>query len=1289
MHILRFLIGVGLIGAGLVCQGQTLREMAVCPRLQEAPVIDGRLDDVAWRGALALADFEELGSDSQAKNQTRVRLGFSDKALFVSFECLEPNIEGLRHLDREHDGAVWDDDCVELMIDPEPWEPGTQYHLIANALGQQYDGDERGKRWNPDGGWRSVTAKHAGKWSVEIEIPFKALGVKAPSRGHVWRMNFMRENYASPENSTWGHNPTKNLDNPMSMRFVVFESRDLVANGDFEAQGGGPADTAGWRPSLLKGAEGDVVLEQEAGNHMPRLRKRSREGHVLLGQTLALQPNTDYLMTTRVQYEMDGPAWVFAWPGPPPQVVKKLAGKSKAWENVELRFNSGARTSTTISGHLGFGRGVGTLFFDDVHVVAVPEYRDPSMVCLTGNSPTGAGDLKIAGSYRYFQPGQDAGFHPTSGEKGTAGKPIRFAEGTLTDGAASAVTLIQGKMSTAGQLGNQGADIVFDFGKEQFVRQIEVQGSTARIRNVLVYVRAEGQAGYTLVGSSLGKLVATEDDNALAYVRLKDLDSAAREVRLRVQTATRPLNLAEVQIWGEQMDGHKPGTVKALALQAGKGVPVESVVEVPLAKGPGSFVLSPYPRELKRLKHGFAVTATTRIVVANPDDARTLRTAELLREDIRRETGRDLAISAEGKPDAMDGAIILGRAPLPPALARAVQGQGINVTQEDPGEQGYVMKIGPASVIIVGSDDAGVFYGTQALLQLVEQIPGDPLPLPGLFIRDWPFLKLRLAYIFITDKRLEGRYQDLVRALTRQRYNGLYSRGILKDGRVPECSFAGSPTKAWTREVGSFCADRFVQVIPQVDVVGGWMYWGRRKHCIEKKPGEERAPRGHGICIDPTLPEAEEVVYKALRDAAEVFPSRIIDIGIDEIYQEGRWCMSERNKNTDPYKAWVNFVMRNYSFCKELGREVTTLDTMLAPSMGEKLHPPYREFWKLRETLPKDIIITTWKGEESREYLRAKGHRLISWTGYRPFVDSVGHQEPLWGQIMAHWGLRYDDEDSFYANGPQHFGYPNFVYWGEEMWSPDQPQRLPEGEEKRFTAGYAAHLRRAIMNFEALKAGTSFPSLTGKREFFQVDLKPFVNRSLQDDKPGDGKGWLDLGAYYDCRGLPTGLRELGGVPFELSGRSVMLEGPGVAGRTLPGEMTGIPVGRRAASLLFLHSVSTTPDLYSWGSAKTTRVGSYRINYANGSFEETGLSWRKNIVEWDHDWSGYARPGYVPQARPVWLGNTRSGQHITLYAYEWANPHPGREIASIDFATKDIKTIMRPILFAVSGTAIEE
>ncbi|MBN1669799.1 MAG: family 20 glycosylhydrolase [Kiritimatiellae bacterium] len=1288
MHRLRLLIGAGLLGAISVSGAGVPAETPVCPRLNAAPVVDGQLDDAAWREALVLDGFHALGLDRPAEQRTRVRLGFDHKALYVAFECLERNMRGLRHLDRKHDGAVYDDDCVELMLDPEPWEPGTHYHLIANALGQQYDADARGRTWDPDGGWRSAARKLADRWVIEIEIPFQGLGVKPPSRGHVWRMNFMRENYASPENSTWGANPTKNLDNPMSLRFVAFEGRNLVVNGDFESHGSGGDDIPGWRPALRDGADGDIVLESESGNRIARLRKRSREGHVDLGQVLNLQPNTDYRLTARVKYEMDGPAWIFAWPGPPPQVVKKLDGRSKGWETVELRFKSGGKASTAVSGHLGYGRGVGTLFFDDMEVAAVPDYRDPSLLCLTGNSGTGDGNRKVEGSYRYFEPGQDVEFRSRSGDKAENGAPIPFTVGMLTDGAASAVLLTQGKVSISSRLGVQGADVVFDLGKDYFVRQLEVHGSTAQIRNVLAYVRPEGRDTYTLVGCSLGRLVAGPDDDALAYVRLRDLDSAARDVRLRVQTGGRPLSLAEVQIWGEPMNGHEPGAVKALALQAGKEAPVPSAADVPLVKGRGSFVLSPYPRELNRLERGFVLTKATRIVPANPGDARTLRTAEILQEDIKRATGWPLPIAAEPGAGTGQGVIVLGRVPLAGAFARAVQDAGVRVTPTDPGEQGYVMKIAPGQVTIVGSDDAGAFYGTQALMQLIEQIRGEPVPLPGLLVRDWPFLKLRLAYIYITDMRFEGWYQDLLRALTRQRYNGLYARGILKDGRVSECAGGGSPTQAWTQEVGAFCADRFVQLIPTVSVVGEWMYWGPHKHCIEKKPGEERAPRGHGICIDPTLPEAEQLVYKALQDAAEVFPSRIIDIGIDEIYQDGRWCMSERNKNTDPYKAWADFVMRNYTFCKKLGKEVTMLDTMLARECGEKFHPPYNSFWKLRETLPRDIIITTWKGQESRDYLRGKGHRLISWTGYTAFGDSVPHREPLWGQIMAHWGLSYAEEDTFYGNGPTYFGYPNFVYWGEEMWSPDQPDRLAEVEPKRFTPGYAAHLRRAIMNFEALRRGFTFPSLTGDRDFFQVDLNPFVNRALRDDVAGDGKGWLDLGPYYDCRRLPTGRCELGGVPFDLPGKAVMLEGPGIADRTLPGEVTGISVRRRAASLLFLHAVSTVPNLYNM-SKEPTKAAFYRVNYADGSSAETRLSWRKNIVEWDHDQSGLSRPGYVPQARPVWLGNTRSGQDITLYAYEWVNPHPEKEIAGIDFLTRDIKTIMKPILFAVTGTVPRE
>ena len=54
------------------------------------------------------------------------------------------------------------------------------------------------------------------------------------------------------------------------------------------------------------------------------------------------------------------------------------------------------------------------------------------------------------------------------------------------------------------------------------------------------------------------------------------------------------------------------------------------------------------------------------------------------------------------------------------------------------------------------------------------------------------------------------------------------------------------------------------------------------------------------------------------------------------------------------------------------------------------------------------------------------------------------------------------------------------------------------------------------------------------------------------------------------------------------------------------------------------------------------------------------------------------------ARPAWLGMTQSGKRCILYAAEWVNPHPDRQIGSVDFVLPDSSTAKGAALFAISG-----
>jgi hypothetical protein len=92
-----------------------------------------------------------------------------------------------------------------------------------------------------------------------------------------------------------------------------------------------------------------------------------------------------------------------------------------------------------------------------------------------------------------------------------------------------------------------------------------------------------------------------------------------------------------------------------------------------------------------------------------------------------------------------------------------------------------------------------------------------------------------------------------------------------------------------------------------------------------------------------------------------------------------------------------------------------------------------------------------------------------------------------------------------------------------------------------------------------------------------LDLTPALNRSRVDEKPNDGKGWIDLGERFDLRAFPSGQQRLGDVLFNIVDESktggngaIMLRGA-EALASQPEQSAIIPVGKKAKSLFFLQT----------------------------------------------------------------------------------------------------------------------
>ena len=199
----------------------------VCPRLDPAPHIDGRLDDPAWapspwsdafvdiRGADILAT-DILATDIQEdlagppRHRTRIRLGWDDDNLYIAAQLDEPHVQATL---TERDAVIYHDNDFEVFIDPDG-DNHLYGELEINALGTVWDlllvrpyrdGGPAVDAWDIAGlgsavaidGTLNDPGDHDRGWTVELAIPWKVLGQLAgracpPAPGDIWRLNFSR-----------------------------------------------------------------------------------------------------------------------------------------------------------------------------------------------------------------------------------------------------------------------------------------------------------------------------------------------------------------------------------------------------------------------------------------------------------------------------------------------------------------------------------------------------------------------------------------------------------------------------------------------------------------------------------------------------------------------------------------------------------------------------------------------------------------------------------------------------------------------------------------------------------------------------------------------------------------------------------------------------------------------------------------------------------------------------------------------------------------------------------------
>lgn len=170
------------------------------PRLEKAPVIDGKMDAAEWRGALHLGKFLNANGE-EATPATQAWIAIHDSTLYVAFRCEEPTPKNMRTkiIGDEKDARVWWDDSVDFYIDPGNTGRSV-FRIAANSEGTIFDGegteDQDEPAWESGAVVRTSVGKDA--WEVEMAIPMDAL--RHPFvQGEIIAVNAGRVRFAGGE----------------------------------------------------------------------------------------------------------------------------------------------------------------------------------------------------------------------------------------------------------------------------------------------------------------------------------------------------------------------------------------------------------------------------------------------------------------------------------------------------------------------------------------------------------------------------------------------------------------------------------------------------------------------------------------------------------------------------------------------------------------------------------------------------------------------------------------------------------------------------------------------------------------------------------------------------------------------------------------------------------------------------------------------------------------------------------------------------------------------------------
>ncbi len=186
----------------------TVEKEMLAVKIEKPPKIDGKLDDNSWKIAPEADKFTHVSTEKPVKDQTTVKLVYTDKSIYVAWHLYDSQPQKIVALQTKDHVRFVNEDSVCFSIDPfHTRKPEHRTLFMANPLGKKYVHFATARPKNPEWAdqWKVASKIVDDGWVVEMEIPWQILDYPDTTEPILMGINFDRKQQRTGEHSWWSN----------------------------------------------------------------------------------------------------------------------------------------------------------------------------------------------------------------------------------------------------------------------------------------------------------------------------------------------------------------------------------------------------------------------------------------------------------------------------------------------------------------------------------------------------------------------------------------------------------------------------------------------------------------------------------------------------------------------------------------------------------------------------------------------------------------------------------------------------------------------------------------------------------------------------------------------------------------------------------------------------------------------------------------------------------------------------------------------------------------------------